>query len=281
MLKPSQTIPIGIFDSGVGGLSVWKEIIKILPGHNLLYFSDNAYSPYGPRPVWEIIERATKISEFLISKGAAIIVVACNTATSAAIDSLRENFSVPFIGMEPAIKPAAALTKTGVIGVLATKGTLGSSLYCNTLNMFASNIEVVEMVGTGLVALVESGQVAGIQVEELLKKYIGPMIEKNADYIVLGCTHYPFLKDAIEKIAGKNVTIIDPAPAVARRLYKIAKINNIIDLKAREGILGVNLHKSCYCDTQFFSTGDSSVLKAIASGVVSQIPSEYFKEVNI
>lgn len=281
MLKSMQTISIGIFDSGVGGLSVWKEAIKILPGHSFLYFSDNAYSPYGPRPVQEIIERAEKISEYLIQMGAAIIVIACNTATAAAIDSLRQKFSIPFIGMEPAVKPAAALTKTGVIGVLATKGTLGGSLYNNTLNTFASNVQVVEKVGTGLVPLVESGNVSGFYVEELLKQYILPMIEKNADCIVLGCTHYPFLKDSIQKIAGENVTIIDPAPAVARRLYKIAKQNNIIDVNARENILGVNLYKSCYCNTQFYSSGNNIVLKAIARSIVSEIPDEYFIEVNL
>jgi len=281
MLKPSQTIPIGIFDSGVGGLSVWEEVIKILPGHNFIYFADNAYSPYGPRPVNEVIERSRIVSEFLISKGAGIIVIACNTATSAAINSLRKTFSVPFIGMEPAIKPAASLTKTGVVGVLATKGTLGGSLYNHTLNMFASNVDVVEMVGTGLVPMVESGKVEGQELDELLRKYIVPMVEKNADYIVLGCTHYPFLKEAIEKIAGKNVTIIDPAPAVARHLYKIAKEHNIIDSKSRESLLGVNLYKTCYCDTQFYSSGDNTVLKAIARGIVSQIPDEYFMEVNI
>ena len=281
MLKPSQTIPIGIFDSGVGGLSVWKEVIKILPGHNFLYFADNAYSPYGPRPVQDIIDRSKKISEFLIEKGAGVIVIACNTATSASISSLRNSFSVPFIGMEPAVKPAAALTKTGVIGVLATKGTLGGSLYNHTLNMFASNVDVIEMVGSGLVSLVESGKVSGFHVEELLKKYIVPMVEKNADCIVLGCTHYPFLKETIEKIAGKNVTIIDPAPAVARHLYKTVKEHNIIDSKFRDSLFGVDLYKTCYCDTQFYSSGDNTVLKAIARGIVSQIPDEYFMEVNI
>lgn len=179
MFKPSQNIPIGIFDSGVGGLSVWKEVIKILPGHQFLYFSDNAYSPYGPRPEQEIIERSRVISEFLIQKGAKIIVIACNTATAAAINSLRKEFPIPFVGMEPAVKPAAALTKTGVIGVLATKGTLGGSLYNNTLHTFASNVDVVEIVGKGLVPLVESGNLEGEAVQQLLKKYIGYMIKKK------------------------------------------------------------------------------------------------------
>ncbi len=281
MFKPSQNIPIGIFDSGVGGLSVWKEVIKILPGHQFLYFSDNAYSPYGPRPEQEIIERSRVISEFLIQKGAKIIVIACNTATAAAINSLRKEFPIPFVGMEPAVKPAAALTKTGVIGVLATKGTLGGSLYNNTLHTFASNVDVVEIVGKGLVPLVESGNLEGEAVQQLLKKYIGYMIKKNADYIVLGCTHYPFLKKSIEKIVGENVTIIDPAPAVARQLYKIAKENNLIDIDTRENILGVNLYKACYCNTQFFSSGENSVLKSLAKSIVSEIPDDYFIKINI
>lgn len=281
MLKTSKNIPVGIFDSGVGGLSVWEEVIKILPNHKLLYFADNAYSPYGPRSVQEIIERSKKISEFLIKKGAAIIVIACNTATAAAIDSLRSTFSIPFIGMEPAIKPAASLTKTGVVGVLATKGTLGGSIYNNTLSMFASNVQVVEQVGTGLVPMVESGRVDGPELDELLLKYITPMVEKGADTIVLGCTHYSFLKKAIEEIVGESVTIIDPAPAVARHLYKIAKENKIIDFKSSESLLGVNMYKSCYSNTQFYSSGHNAVLKAVARGVLSQIPDDCFMEINL
>lgn len=281
MLKVSKNIPIGIFDSGVGGLSVWEELIKILPNHQFLYFADNAYSPYGPRSVEDVIERSKKISKFLIQKGAGIIVIACNTATAAAIDSLRSSFSIPFIGMEPAIKPAAALTKTGVVGVLATKGTLGGSIYNKTLNLFASNIQVVEQVGTGLVQMVESGRVEGPELEKLLLKYIKPMVDSNADTIVLGCTHYSFLKKAIENIVGNKITIIDPAPAVARHLYKIAKENHMMDFRTCESIQGVDMYKRCYCNTHFYSSGNNLVLKAIARGIISQISNDCFIEINI
>ena len=276
MYKPASTTPIGIFDSGVGGLSVWKEVIKLLPGHNILYFADSAYSPYGPRPVREVIERCEMISEFLISKGAGIIVIACNTATSAAIAHLRAKYPVPFIGMEPAVKPAATLTKTGVIGVLATKGTLNGRLYISTLNKFASDVRVIEMVGTGLVPLVESGKTEGDEVDSLLVKYISPMVTQGADYIVLGCTHYPFLRDSIQRIAGEGVTLIDPAPAVARHLYKIARERHLIDPDWKDNLLSVNIYRSCYSNTIFFSSGGTDVLKRLARGVIPEIPGNCF-----
>ena len=281
MFKPAGTVPIGIFDSGVGGLSVWKEAIKILPGHNFIYFADSAYSPYGPRSEEEIVERSAKITEFFISQGVGMVIIACNTATSAAIAPLRERFAIPFIGMEPAVKPAAALTKSGVIGVLATKGTLSGRLYNRTLNLFASDVKVVEVVGTGLVPLVESGKTSGKEVENLLEKYISPMVDMGADYIVLGCTHYPFLRDAIQKIAGESVTLLDPAPAVARHMYKVAKENKLIDPIGRDNILGVNLYKSCYMDTQFFSSGSTAILERMARKVIPEIPDSCFKSIRL
>lgn len=239
---------IGLFDSGIGGLSVWREALKIMPDHHYLYYSDNGNAPYGPKESEEIVERSFKISQFLISKGAEVIVVACNTATAAAIATLRESFSVPFVGMEPAIKPAATLTKSGVVGILATKGTLQAPLYNGTLNRYAKEIEVVEMVGKGLVELIESGVTKGEQLEALLTSYIVPMVERGADQIVLGCTHYPFIREAIERVAGAGVGVIDPAPAVAKRAHSLVEENPSLFLKSEGG------------ESLFYHSGDGRVL---------------------
>ncbi len=281
MFKSTETIPVGIFDSGVGGLSVWREMLKLLPGNRFFYLADSAYCPYGPKTKEEIIERAGAITKFFIAQGAEAIVVACNTATSAAIASLREEFTVPFIGMEPAVKPAASLTKTGVIGVLATKGTLEGKMYNSSLKKYAKNIEVVQRVGKGLVPLVEKGKLEGGETERLLKSYILPMVERGADHIVLGCTHYPFLKESIQKIAGDGVTLVDPAPAVARRVYSVVK--EIAETKGYREIplSGIDLYKSCYCDTTFYSTGDITVLKNLARSIIPQIPDNLFLEIEV
>jgi len=212
---------IGVFDSGVGGLSVWRELYKEFPGETYLYVSDSGYCPYGPKSREEVIERAVAITEFLISNGAEIIVVACNTATAAAINHLRSHYTIPFVGMEPAVKPAALNTRTGAIGVLATKGTFKGELYLRTLHKFASNATVLEQVGEGLVELVESGETDTPQARKLIGKYIRPMLEQNADHIVLGCTHYPFLENLIREFAGEGVEIVNPAPAIARRAGEV------------------------------------------------------------
>ena len=259
---------VGIFDSGVGGLSVWKEIIKIMPSNNYIYVSDSAYCPYGPRPQSEIIDRARTITTFLIDKGADIIVVACNTATAAAIKTLREEFTIPFIGMEPAVKPAALCSKTGVIGVLATKGTLSGTLYNQTLKTYANGIEVVEREGIGLVALVEEGKLNGDETDRLLRKYITPMLEKGADQIVLGCTHYPFLLEAIKQITGNNVEIIDPAPAVAKHLYDVL-----------EHMQGDKLDYEQFKPTKttmFYTTGNIETLRGMARRIMPEIEDEKF-----
>lgn len=212
---------IGVFDSGVGGLSVWRELYKEFPGETYLYVSDSGYCPYGPKSREEVIERAVAITEFLISNGAEIIVVACNTATAAAINHLRSHYTIPFVGMEPAVKPAALNTRTGAIGVLATKGTFKGELYLRTLHKFASNATVLEQVGEGLVELVENGETDTPQARKLIGKYIRPMLEQNADHIVLGCTHYPFLENVIREFAGEGVEIVNPAPAIARRAGEV------------------------------------------------------------
>lgn len=243
---------IGIFDSGVGGLSVFREIRKLLPEERYIYYSDNAHCPYGEKSVGYITDRAREITRFLLSKGAEIIVVACNTATAAAISSLREEFPVKFIGMEPAVKPAVKSTKTGVIGVLATAGTLKADKYLNTREKFSDGIKIVEHIGQGFVELVEKGCLTGNEAESTVAESLKPLLNEGADRIVLGCTHYPFLADTISKVAStlypeREIEIIDPAPAVARHLMDIMKTEALIH---NEGF-----------SIELYTSGDASILK--------------------
>ena len=224
---------IGIFDSGIGGLSVFREIRKLLPEQGYIYYSDSAHCPYGEKSKEYIIDRARSITRRLMEMGAEIVVVACNTATAAAISTLREEFPIKFIGMEPAIKPAAALTKTGVVGVLATAGTLKAEKYLDTREKWAQSITVVEHIGEGFVELVEKGQTSGAEAEAVVQNSLVPLLEAGADTIVLGCTHYPFLADTIKKVAaahgadGNSFHLIDPAPAVARHLLEVMEAEGI------------------------------------------------------
>lgn len=238
---------IGIFDSGVGGLSVFREIRKVLPGQKYIYYSDNAHCPYGDKSREYIIGRAREITEFLINKGAEIIIVACNTATAAAIETLRKEYDVPFIGMEPAVKPAALNTRSGVIGVLATAGTLNGSKYLKTRDRFSEGIKVVEHVGKGFVELVENGTLAGTESEATVMASLSPLLEAGADIIVLGCTHYPFLMDTIRKVADAygrpDIKVIDPAPAVAKHLMEVMEERGISQVD-RSGVQPIALHAS-------------------------------------
>ena len=231
---------IGIFDSGVGGLSVFKEIRKLLPEQSYVYYSDNAHCPYGEKSREYIIDRARSITEFLLSKGCEIIVVACNTATAAAIATLREEYPVRFIGMEPAIKPAAKATQTGVVGVLATAGTLKATKYIDTRAKWAQGVTIVEHIGQGFVELVEKGILNGPDAESTVCASLKPLLDAGADTIVLGCTHYPFLSETIQKIAGDSIRIIDPAPAVARHLEEVMKEKGLIH---KDGF-SMSLHSS-------------------------------------
>ena len=213
---------IGIFDSGSGGLSVYREIVKLLPQERYIYFADNAYCPYGEKSAGQIQDRARTITDILLGMGADIIVVACNTATAAAITMLRETYpEVPFVGMEPAVKPAALGTETGVIGVLATAGTLKGSKYLKNRERFEEDVRIVEHVGKGFVELVENGILDGPEAYETVRASLQPLLDAGADRIVLGCTHYPFLKPVIEAIAGPGIQVIDPAPAVARQTVRM------------------------------------------------------------
>ena len=214
---------IGVFDSGMGGFSVLREIIRLLPREDYAYYSDAAHCPYGEKSREYITDRARYITSFLLERGAEVIVVACNTATSAAIATLRREFpAVPFVGMEPAVKPAAMRTRSGVIGVLATAGTLGGSKYHDLCEEYAPQVtHIVERVGEGFVDLVENGELEGERARGIVRNAVAPLVSAGADEIVLGCTHYPFLRALIQEAAGDGVEIIDPAPAVAARVVDV------------------------------------------------------------
>lgn len=224
--------PIGIFDSGVGGSSIWQEIHKLLPLENTIYLADSKHAPYGNKSADEIIELSIKNTEMLVSMGCKIVVVACNTATTNAIIELRKKFDIPIIGIEPAIKPAALLSTTKRIGVLATKGTLGSSLFSKTNKAFAKDVEVIEVIGNGLVQLIEAGNIYGTEMYYLLQEYIKPMLDANVDFVVLGCTHYPYLIPQLKKILPEHINIIDSGEAVARRTKILLQNLNLIRVES-------------------------------------------------
>lgn len=219
--------PIGIFDSGVGGTSIWKEIHKLLPNEDTIYLADSKNAPYGEKTANEILKLSIKNTEYLLGKGCKIIVVACNTATTNAIAYLRKTYDVPFIGIEPAIKPAALNSKSKIIGVLATKGTLTSALFNTTSKNYSAGITVIEQDGEGLVPLIEEGKIDSLAVRNLLMKYLTPMALQGIDYLVLGCTHYPYLIPIIQEILTDKVSIIDSGEAVAKQTKSILEKFNV------------------------------------------------------
>lgn len=254
-------IKIGVFDSGEGGLSVLKEITRLLPEAEYVYYSDNAHCPYGEKSPEYIQDRARAITERLLKEGADVIVVACNTATAAAISVLRSEYSdassqnvrdrvqkltggrhdhICFIGMEPAVKPAALGTRTGVVGVLATAGTLKGSKYLKTKESVDDQVNVFEHVGRGFVELVEEGRLSGSEAEDVVKASLGPLLSAGADIIVLGCTHYPFLLPVLQKVAGPDIRFIDPAPAVARQLVRVLKRDGMLSAGEASSALARN-----------------------------------------
>lgn len=254
-------IKIGVFDSGEGGLSVLKEITRLLPEAEYVYYSDNAHCPYGEKSPEYIQDRARAITERLLKEGADVIVVACNTATAAAISVLRSEDSdassqevrdrvreltggrhdhICFIGMEPAVKPAALGTRTGVVGVLATAGTLKGSKYLKTKESVDDQVNVFEHVGRGFVELVEEGRLSGSEAEDVVKASLGPLLSAGADIIVLGCTHYPFLLPVLQKVAGPDIRFIDPAPAVARQLVHVLERDGMLSAGEASSALARN-----------------------------------------
>ncbi|MCB9134214.1 MAG: glutamate racemase [Anaerolineales bacterium] len=214
--------PIGLFDSGVGGLSVYREIRKQLPHENLIYFADQAHVPYGARTLEEVRALSETITRWLLTQGAKMIVIPCNTASAAALHYLRQKFpDVPFVGMEPAVKPAAEQTQTGVVGVLATPVTFQGELYASVVERFAQGVNVLQHTCPGLVNEIEQGAVHGNGARHILEDALHPMLAKGIDTVVLGCTHYPFVIPLIQEIAGPNVRVIDPSPAVARQVRRL------------------------------------------------------------
>ncbi len=230
-----DSTPIGIFDSGVGGTSIWKEIQKMLPNEDTIYLADSKNAPYGEKTPEQILQLSIKNVKFLLNKGCKIIVVACNTATTNAINQLREKYQIPIIGIEPAIKPAALQSSSKTVGVLATKGTLSSRLFHSTSENHAKGIKIIERVGVGLVPLIEQGEIASEEIRNLLEAHLKPMLDEGIDYLVLGCTHYPYLMPVLKELLPENVQIIDSGEAVARQTKSILFKNNLINPSKKLG----------------------------------------------
>ncbi|WP_310992876.1 glutamate racemase [Aequorivita marina] len=247
----NKNSPIGIFDSGVGGSSIWQEIHKLLPIENTIYLADSKNAPYGNKSEKEIVALSIKNTEKLLDQECKIIVVACNTATTNAIEVLREKYNTPIIGIEPAIKPAALQTNSKSIGILATKGTLSSTLFSRTTQEFTKDISVVEIIGEGLVPLIEAGKLDSPEMLTLLRKHTKPMIEANIDYLVLGCSHYPYLIPQLKQILPKNVTIIDSGEAVAKQTKTVLQSLNLL----RE--------ENSKPELQFYSNAQTNTLMAL------------------
>ncbi|WP_340065519.1 glutamate racemase [Ascidiimonas aurantiaca] len=226
---------IGFFDSGVGGISIWKEVQALLPHESTVYLADSKNAPYGERTEAEIVQLSVKNTELLLNMGCKLIVVACNTATTNAISCLRQKYDIPFIGIEPAIKPAALQTHTGAVGVLATKGTLSSKLFHQTFHLHRNGVAIIERVGEGLVPLIEKGLANSKEMETLLHTYITPMLEGNVDHLVLGCTHYTYLRPLLEKMMPFSVKIIDSGEAVARQTRAVLEKEKLLTNKNTPG----------------------------------------------
>jgi len=241
--------PIGLFDSGIGGTSIWSAIHQLMPNEDTVYLADSINAPYGLKSKDEIIALCIKNTEFLLSKNAKIIVVACNTATTNAIKELRSRYTIPFIGIEPAIKPAVLHSNTQIIGVLATKGTLSSELFNKSIEMY-HNTKIIEQVGYGLVELIENGALNSTEMTELLHSYVDPMIKENIDYLVLGCSHYPYLIPQLRKIIPNHIKIIDSGEAVAKQTQHI--------LKEKVGLRTEGVGRPL-----FYSNGNTTVLREL------------------
>ncbi len=221
---------IGVFDSGIGGLTVLREIHRLLPGHPTIYVADQVHLPYGPRPVSEIQRFSDHITRFLIEQGAVVIVIACNTASAASLEYLRGKYpNTLFVGMEPAVKPALEASKTGVVGVLSTRATAEGALYKRLLERYAEDKRVITQIAPDLVRIAEEQSQNTADSRSVISGYIRPLIDAGADHIVLACTHFPFLADAIQDIAGQGVTLVDPSPAVARQTARLWPTRSVFE----------------------------------------------------
>ncbi len=246
-----RTSSIAVFDSGVGGLSVWREIVARLPREHTLYFADTVHCPYGPRRHAEIRALSRAVVRFLLSRGAKLVVVACNTISAASLHDLRAEFPVPIVGMEPAVKPAAEHTGSRKVGVIATEATIQGELFARLVERFAADVTVFTRVCPGLVERVEAGRTDDAQTEAMLRGYLRPMLEAGIDSLVLGCTHYPFLRPAIERVVGPAVELVDPGPAVARQTERVL---------LSEGLANESPHRG---EHTFFTSGDPARFAAL------------------
>lgn len=267
MSTDEPAVTIGFFDSGVGGVSVWREVRQRLPGCATLYVADSEHCPYGLRPPGQIRRFSRAITRFLLEHDAALVVVACNTASAAALQWLRSRFDVPFVGMEPAVKPAAQQTRTGHIGVLATRGTVEGEMFRNTSARHAGGVMLHVQVGEGLVECVESGKAESTEVEQMLRRYLEPMVQAGVDQIVLGCTHYPFLLPTMRRILPASVSVVDPAAAVARQVERL--------LGERQGLWCTPDFESGMNGAdgdrhRFFTTGHPRVLSALLHRITGE-----------
>ena len=227
----SSNNPIGMFDSGVGGLSVLRHVLNQLPNESVIYVADQAYIPYGQKSAEVVRERSRRITKFLLAQQCKLIAVPCNTASAAALDGLREQFpDVPFVGIEPAVKPGARATQSGKVGVLATEGTFGSERYAALMERFAANVDVIENSCAGLVDLIEAGKANSDESLRLLRPILHSMLTQGVDTFVLGCTHYPFARNTIRRIVGQEVIIIDPAPAIARQIQAVLQQHDLLSI---------------------------------------------------
>jgi len=252
--------PIGIFDSGVGGLSVLRAIRRQMPEEAIIYFGDQGHIPYGSRPMEQIRSFSEAITNFLLEHHAKIIVVACNTASAAALKYLRERCpDVQFVGMEPAVKPAAEQTTTGKVGVLATPATFQGALYASVVERFANGVELFQNTCNGLVQQIEQGNLDGDETRQILENALLPMLEKNIDTVVLGCTHYPFVIPLIEQIVGAKVRVIDPAPAVAKQVKRLLEAGGLKSQVSTKG------------EIQFYTSGDPESLKSILPRLLGEV----------
>jgi glutamate racemase len=251
----STTATIAIFDSGLGGLSILREVRRRLPEHDLVYLADSAYCPYGPRPAGEVRARARAIGRWLVEQGAALLVVACNTASSAALDLLRAELPIAVVGMEPGLKPAAAASRSGRIGVLATSNTLAGARFAALVERYAEGVEVITQPCPGLVELVEAGELDGPAARALVERYVTPLLDRGVDTLVLGCTHYPFLRSTIGEIAGPHVAIVDTGPAVASQVARVAALRGLAAGQGR---------------ARFWTTGDAAQVTTAARRVLKQ-----------
>ncbi len=255
METKSSQAPIGVFNSGVGGLSVLRAILLELPDKPIIYLADQAHVPYGPRSLAEVRSFSETISRYLINQGCKLVVVACNTASAAALYSLRQTFpDTPFIGMEPAVKPAAEITRTRAVGVLATPATFQGVLYASVVERFANGVQIYQDTCPGLVIQIESGHLDSMETREILEKALRPMLKQGIDTVVLGCTHYPFVIPLIQEITGPFIRVIDPAPAIARQVRRILAQKGDSQSRSRD-------YASPTLPVQIISTGDPQNLE--------------------